>query len=79
MAGPNRVAEFKRWPRFEIAYRNAFAAAAAAANIAALGVEFGGRNRKAKLRWKDGDDMFKWWMEQGADVEQDGQSCMVYE
>ena len=63
MAGDNRIKEFARWPNFERKYRKAFAAAVAAANIAALGTEYGGTNRKAKLTWKDGDEMFSWWMQ----------------
>lgn len=61
MAGKGRLREFARWPKYESLYRKAFAAAAAA-NIAALGEEYGGHNREAKLRWPDGDAMFKWWM-----------------
>jgi phosphoadenosine phosphosulfate reductase len=63
MAGKKRIAEFERWPRIKRLYGKAFAAAAAAANIAALGVEYGGYNRDAKLRWPDGEAMFNWWME----------------
>jgi len=63
MAGKiGREKEFKRWPAYEKKFRTAFAAAAAA-NIAALGTEYGGTNRDAKLRWPDGDAMFDWWMQ----------------
>lgn len=78
MAGAARIKEFQRWPRFEKAYRAA-AAAAAAANIEALGPEFGGKNRKVKLRFRNGDELFSWWMEKSAEREQEGQNCMVYE
>lgn len=61
LAGQNRVKEFERWPKYEAAYKRAFAAAAAA-NRASLGIEFGGKGRLAKLRWSDGEDMFRWWM-----------------
>lgn len=64
MAGKGRVKEFDRWPRYARLYGKAFAAAAAAANLAALGPEFGGRGRNAKLRWKTGDAMFAWWMDE---------------
>jgi len=65
MAGIDcRKKEFSRWPKFEKKYRTAFAAAAAAANLAALGPEYGGRGRNAKLRWVDGDAMFRWWTEE---------------
>jgi len=60
MAGDGRRKEFERWPNFENKYRKVFAAAAA--NLAALGPEFGGRGRNAKLRWTDGESMFNWWM-----------------
>lgn len=65
MAGDGRLTQFARWPHYERAYRRAFAAAAAA-NRAALGPEFGGRGRNAKLRWKDGDAMWRWWMDESA-------------
>lgn len=65
----HRKQEFERWPRFEARYKKAFAAAAA--NLAALGPEFGGRGRNAKLRWKTGEDMFRWWMEQNKPTNED--------
>jgi len=64
MSGDKRYEEFRRWPKFEAAYKRSFAAAAAAANRAALGIEFGGTGRLAKLRWTDGEDMFRWWMKE---------------
>jgi len=75
MAGKNRLKEFERWPRYEKQYRKAFAAAAAA-NIAALGPEYGGRNREAKLRWPDGDAMFRWWMDESRGEEDPDQTVM---
>lgn len=61
MAGRDgRIKEFERWPAYERLYRKAFTAAAA--NLAALGPEYGGRGRNAKLRWVDGDSMFDWWI-----------------
>jgi len=70
MAGKNRIKEFERWPKFEKLYKRAFAAAAAA-NRAALGIEFGGKNRKARLRWKNGEDRFRWWMEENRNTNND--------
>lgn len=51
MAGDGRLKEFARWPRFEAAYRRAFDA------VAVTGTE---ANRK--LHWKNGDDVFDWWI-----------------
>ncbi|MFA5643894.1 MAG: phosphoadenosine phosphosulfate reductase family protein [Candidatus Paceibacterota bacterium] len=76
MAGDGRIKEFKRWPKFKEKYRTAFAAAAAAANIAALGTEYGGYNRDAKLRWKDGEEMFEWWMQDKHPKKQADQTIM---
>jgi len=70
MDGDGRRKEFDRWPRFEKKYRKAFAAAAAA-NLAALGPEFGGRGRNAKLRWTDGESMFRWWMDGASNGDRD--------
>jgi len=76
MAGTDgRKKEFARWPNFERKYRTAFAAAAAA-NLAALGPEYGGRGRNAKLRWVDGDSMFSWWMEDKHPKKQADQTIM---
>lgn len=63
MAGAMRKKELERWPKYKAKYGTAFAAAAAA-NLAVLGPEFGGRGRNAKLRWRDGQEMFDWWMEE---------------
>lgn len=76
MSGKKRWAEFKRWPGFERRYRAAFSAAVA--NLAALGPEYGGRGRNAKLRWENGDDMFDWWMADGRNTGDDSQ-CVLYE
>ena len=65
MSGDARYKEFARWPKYEKLYRRSFAAAAAA-NRAALGIEYGGKGRLAKLRWTDGDDMFRWWMNENS-------------
>jgi phosphoadenosine phosphosulfate reductase len=62
MSGKTRIKKFLRYPKYKDNYLRAFSAAAAAANRAALGIEFGGSNRLARLRWLDGDDMFRWWM-----------------
>jgi len=76
MAGTDgRKKEFSRWPNFERKYRTAFAAAAAA-NLAALGPEYGGRGRNAKLRWVDGDSMFSWWMEEDKTKDDPDQTVM---
>lgn len=56
MAGAGRLKEFARWPRFEAAYRKAFAAAAAANKIR-LGDRY-----VSGVRWADGDAMWNWWM-----------------
>jgi phosphoadenosine phosphosulfate reductase len=75
MAGKTRVKEFERWPRYKTLYGTAFAAAAAA-NLAALGPEFGGRGRNAKLRWRTGDEMFAWWMEEKHTTKDPDQTVM---
>ena len=51
-AGSGRAKEFARWPRFEAAYRKAFAKIAQTGTAA---------NRK--LHWENGDDVFDWWMD----------------
>lgn len=58
-AGKKRWQEFERWPGFEMSYRRAFDKTAKA-NLK-KGNEYKD-NTKRKLRWKDGDDMFNWWM-----------------
>jgi phosphoadenosine phosphosulfate reductase len=78
MAGTDgRKKEFLRWPNFERKYRTAFAAAAAA-NLAALGPEYGGRGRNSKLRWATGDDMFRWWMEEDG-IKDDPDQTVMFE
>ena len=63
MAGKKRIAEFERWPRFKSLYLKAFCKAAEQ-NISASGsIEYGGYGRNAKLRWRNGEEMFDWWME----------------
>jgi len=78
MAGKKRLREFERWPGFERRYRAAMAAAAAA-NLAALGPEYGGRGRNAKLRWANGDDMFRWWIEETSHGKEDEAQCVLFE
>jgi len=70
MAGKGREKEFERWPRYKSKYGKVFAVAAAA-NLAALGPEYGGRGRNAKLRWVDGKAMFDWWMEEKNNADPD--------
>jgi phosphoadenosine phosphosulfate reductase len=76
MAGKSRIKEFERWPKFRAAYGKAFAAAVA--NLAALGPEFGGRGRTAKLRWENGEDMFRWWMDEDTGPEEDDGQCYLF-
>ena len=80
MAGDKRIAEFRRWPQLERAYRRAFAAAAA--NRLRLGNKYGlpGTKHERKLRWEDGDAMFDWWMkEKRAAKDAPGQGCFFFE
>jgi hypothetical protein len=52
---------------------------AAAAALAELGPEFGGRGRKAKLRWSDGEAMWKWWMSEKHNGTQDPDQGVLFE
>ena len=60
MAGAGRIAEFKRWPRFEIMYKRAFAAAASR-NLAKGRPEWV-KEHPLIANWTDGEKMFDWWM-----------------
>jgi phosphoadenosine phosphosulfate reductase len=73
MAGKQRIAEFKRWPRYERLYKAAAAAAAVVAkNIQDKGSEYSARRGKGRvLRWKDGAAMWKWWMEENHEDDSD--------
>jgi len=74
----NRKRQFKRWPRFERAYRAAAAAAAASWNLESLGEDFGGIDKPKMRRFKNGEEMFSWWINE-PEREDPNQSCMVYE
>jgi len=72
MAGDKRVMEFERWPKFERAYRKAFAAAAA--NRIKLGNDYQGG-----ARWHDGSAMFDWWMNEDRAQPEDSDQGVLFE
>lgn len=57
MAGDMRIKEFERWPAYEKKYRKAFDIAAPL-NIKRLGDKY-----INGPRWKNGEEMFDWWMQ----------------
>lgn len=59
MAGKGRYAEFRTWPKYEVLYRRAFERMVEARR--AIGKDG---------PWRDGDEVFRWWME---DKNLDGQ------
>jgi phosphoadenosine phosphosulfate reductase len=69
MAGDGRIKEFERWPKYENAYKRAFSAAAA--NRLRFTNQYNG-----KLRWKDGEDMFRWWMQENRSKGDDSQPVL---
>lgn len=74
MAGKGRLKEFARWPKYELLWRKAFSRAAQANNE-----HFGNQyERKGghHLRWKDGESMFRWWMEDKHRKEDPNQTVM---
>ena len=59
MAGKNRYAEFRQWPKFENLYRKAFGRMV---EVRRLIGKYG--------PWQNADEVFRWWME---DKNLDGQ------
>lgn len=61
---PGRQAEFRRWPKYEAAYRRAFARCVAKRlqdiKHGETHLEYRGR----KPKWRTGEEMFDWWMRQ---------------
>jgi len=69
MAGTNgRKKEFKRWPKYEMLYKRAFD------KIAITGTD---ANRL--LHWKNGEDVFRWWMEEDKHTKQDCDQTVMFE
>ncbi|AZF89934.1 PAPS reductase-like domain protein [Methanosarcina virus MetMV] len=69
MAGTNgRKKEFKRWPKYEMLYKRAFD------KIAITGTD---ANRI--LHWKNGEDVFRWWMEEDKHTKQDEDQTVMFE
>lgn len=64
-AGDGRMKEFARWPRFEAAYRKTFQ------KIAITGTE-----ANKKLHWKNGSDVFDWWMNEARETENPDQGVL---
>jgi len=71
----NRTEEFKRWPRFERAYRKAFDKAVIALRASERGqrrIKYSGKN----LYWTDGGTMFDWWMQEHRETEDPDQTVL---
>jgi phosphoadenosine phosphosulfate reductase len=66
-----RLDDFKRWPRYEAAWRKAidatFAKAVADGHAEAKG-----------WSWKSGADMWAWWMEEGGKADDENQECFRF-
>lgn len=75
MSGKGRLKEFARWPRVEILYRKAFAAAVTARNRRP-----GEWTEKHPLtvEWNSGEAMFDWWMED-KHVKKDPDQSVLFE
>lgn len=76
MAGSEgRRKEFARWPKFEKAYREAFARAAAdrEERIQSGDIKL---SSTASIVWKDGPTMFDWWMTDKREKEDENQMQM---
>ena len=65
-----RTKEFSRWPAYEKKFRNAFNVLATS-NIRRLGDDCA-----AGKRWKNGDEMFDWWMQDDKTKDDPDQTVM---
>lgn len=78
MSGKLRIKEFLRWPKYEMAYRHAFEVAVQERHrLIASGrddLKFEGSN----IKWRNGEEMFRWWMEDNHKQENENQ-CMLFE
>lgn len=74
MAGKGRIKEFARWPRYEALYRKAFHEVSLRNNE-----HFGDKYEREggfHLRWKDGNAMFEWWMQEHRSQKSDTEPMM---
>jgi len=70
MAGKHRMIEAKRYPGYAKAFKKAFKK---------LYDKKKSEGKTSVDRWKDGEEMFNWWINENREIAENPDQCMMFD